>query len=96
MAEELVEFGITLLLAPAMNIHPQPRCADATSGYSERSSHHGQNGCRLCARYAVKPGVGATIKHFCCNNREDNRFGVNENVSERALREIYLAALRLP
>ena len=35
-------------------------------------------------------GYYATIKHFACNNQEENRNAVSSNVSERALREIYL------
>ena len=37
-----------------------------------------------------------TLKHFACNNQEDNRNFVSSNVSERALREIYLRPFELP
>ena len=35
-------------------------------------------------------GYYVTVKHFACNNMEDNRNFVSSNLSERALREIYL------
>lgn len=35
-------------------------------------------------------GVGCTIKHFVCNDQENERQGSDSVVSQRALREIYL------
>lgn len=39
-------------------------------------------------------GVACCVKHFALNNQETDRFRVNVNVSERALREIYLPAFK--
>jgi beta-glucosidase len=48
---------------------------------------------RLAAQYiqgVQDQGVGATVKHFAVNEQETKRFTINANVSEKALREIYL------
>ena len=39
--------------------------------------------------------IGASVKHFCCNNKETNRKDSDSRVSERALREIYLKAFEM-
>ena len=36
------------------------------------------------------PGCGTTIKHYACNNQEDNRKGSDSILTEKTLRELYL------
>ena len=38
---------------------------------------------------AIRKAAGTDVKHFAANSQEKDRLGVNERVSERALREIY-------
>ena len=90
IGSEMKKFHVHLWLAPGMNIHRNPLCGRNFEYFSEDPILSG-----LCAYYETKgvqsfPGMGVTIKHFACNNSEDNRMFINEHVNERALREIYL------
>ena len=92
---EMIEAGVTLWLAPGLNIHRNPLCGRNFEYYSEDPYVSGIMAASVTRGVQSHPGLGVTIKHFCCNNQEDKRETVSENVPERALREISLRGFEI-
>ena len=90
VGSEMERFGIHLWLAPALNIHRDIRCGRNFEYYSEDPLVSGLMAAAITEGVQSHPGRATTIKHYAVNNQETNRYGNNSNVSERALREIYL------
>lgn len=88
--DEMKEYGCTYWLAPAINIHRNPLCGRNFEYFSEDPFLTGEMATAIIKGVQQEEGFYVTVKHFACNNQEDNRTGVSSNVSERALREIYL------
>ncbi|RPI29066.1 MAG: hypothetical protein EHM70_16060 [Chloroflexota bacterium] len=90
LAEETRAMGCDLLLGPCVNIVRHPLAGRNFESYSEDPYLAGRIGIAWVNGLQGKK-VGASLKHYACNNQEIERSRGNSEVDERTLREIYLA-----
>lgn len=94
LGREANAFGIDVLLGtPNVNLHRDPRNGRLFEGYSE-DPYLITALAPSFAKGIQETGVAANVKHFAANNQETERMGINEIISERVLRELYLPGFR--
>lgn len=90
LAEETLALGCDVLLGPCVNIVRMPLAGRNFESYSEDPYLAGRIGVAWVKGLQSR-GVGASLKHYACNNQEHERHRGSSEIDERTLREIYLA-----
>ena len=93
LSEEFAFRGKDIILGPGVNIQRTPLNGRAFEYMGEDPMLAGQMAVPYI-KAAQANGVACCLKHFVLNDQETDRFSVNVNVSERAMREIYLAPFK--
>ncbi|RCK67058.1 putative beta-glucosidase I [Candida viswanathii] len=94
MATEAKHKGAHVILGPTMNIQRGPLGGRGFESFSEDPYLTGRAASHI-VQGIEKHGVGATPKHFVCNDLEDQRMSSDSVLTQRALREIYLEPFRI-
>src|SRR3984957_19678389 len=90
LGQEARRKGVHVLLAPTVNLHRSPLGGRHFEAYSEDPLLTGEIGAGYVTGVQEQGGA-TTVKHYVANDFEPERFTANALVSERALRELYLA-----
>ena len=94
LGEECRAEDVSVLLGPAVNIKRSPLCGRNFEYFSEDPYLAGKMAAAQI-KQVQKWHVGTSLKHFAANNQEHCRMTCSSNLSEQALREIYLTAFEI-
>ena len=94
LGQEAAVQKVNILLGPGTNMKRNPLCGRNFEYFAEDPYLAG----KMAASYIrgiQSNGISACVKHFACNDQEENRMTLDSVLDERTLREIYLTAFEI-